>query len=33
MDTLADEKPHAFEQAISESFEPYLSLWVEVQDR
>lgn len=27
------EKPQAFEQAISEAFEPYLSLWVESQDK
>lgn len=35
IDTIAsnDEKPHAFKQAISEAFEPYLSLWVEAQDR
>lgn len=29
----ADEKPTAFEQAISEAFEPYLSLWVEARDK
>lgn len=29
----ADEKPKAFEQAISEAFEPYLSLWVEARDK
>ena len=28
-----DEKPHAFSQAISEAFEPYMSLWVESQDK
>jgi len=28
-----DERPHVFEQAISEAFGPYLSLWVEAQDR
>ncbi|KAF2155734.1 hypothetical protein K461DRAFT_290732 [Myriangium duriaei CBS 260.36] len=27
------EKPHGFSQAISEAFEPYLSIWVESQDR
>ncbi|THY77526.1 hypothetical protein D6C86_00514 [Aureobasidium pullulans] len=32
LDTL-DEKPRAFSQAISEAFEPYLSIWVESQDR
>ena len=31
--TSNDEKPHAFKQAISEAFEPYLSLWVEAQDK
>ncbi|KAI9723140.1 MAG: Vacuolar protein sorting-associated protein 53 [Chrysothrix sp. TS-e1954] len=31
--TSADDKAHAFEQAISEAFEPYLSLWVESQDK
>lgn len=31
--TSNDEKAHAFEQAISEAFEPYLSLWVESQDK
>ncbi|WPH02305.1 Hypothetical protein R9X50_00516700 [Acrodontium crateriforme] len=29
----ADEKRHEFSQAISEAFEPYLSIWVESQDR
>ena len=29
----ADDRPLAFQQAISEAFEPYLSLWVEAQDR
>ncbi|OCK92827.1 uncharacterized protein K441DRAFT_688121 [Cenococcum geophilum 1.58] len=35
IDTMAskDEKPHAFSQAISEAFEPYMSLWVESQDK
>ncbi|KAI9653261.1 MAG: Vacuolar protein sorting-associated protein 53 [Alyxoria varia] len=28
-----DDRPLAFQQAISEAFEPYLSLWVEAQDR
>ncbi|KAL9050653.1 MAG: hypothetical protein Q9162_006512 [Coniocarpon cinnabarinum] len=28
-----DDRPAAFEQAISEAFEPYLSLWVEAQDK
>ena len=32
LDTL-DDKPPAFGQAISEAFEPYLSIWVESQDR
>jgi hypothetical protein len=32
LDTL-DEKPRAFSQAISEAFEPYLSIWVESQDK
>ena len=30
--TSNDEKPYVFKQAISEAFEPYLSLWVEAQD-
>ena len=29
----SDEKRHGFSQAISEAFEPYLSIWVESQDR
>ncbi|KXT14048.1 hypothetical protein AC579_10524 [Pseudocercospora musae] len=35
MDTVSssDEKRHGFSQAISEAFEPYLSIWVESQDR
>ena len=35
MDTLSsnDDKSPIFSQAISEAFEPYLSLWVESQDR
>jgi len=35
IDTLssADEKPHTFDRSISEAFEPYLSLWVESQDK
>ncbi|KAI9687285.1 MAG: Vacuolar protein sorting-associated protein 53 [Bathelium mastoideum] len=36
VDTMSsgrDEKTHAFGQAISEAFEPYLSVWVESQDR
>jgi hypothetical protein len=32
LDTL-DDKPRAFNQAISEAFEPYLSIWVESQDK
>ncbi|KAF2266025.1 hypothetical protein CC78DRAFT_531895 [Lojkania enalia] len=34
-DTMAskDDKPHGFSQAISEAFEPYMSLWVESQDK
>ena len=34
-DTLSslEEKPHTFDRSISEAFEPYLSLWVESQDR
>jgi vacuolar protein sorting-associated protein 53 len=33
IDTLSsrDEKPNIFGRAISEAFEPYLSLWVESQ--
>lgn len=35
MDTLSsnDEKSPVFSQAISEAFEPYLSIWVEAQDK
>ncbi|KAF2705387.1 hypothetical protein K504DRAFT_440551 [Pleomassaria siparia CBS 279.74] len=35
MDTMAskDDRPHGFSQAISEAFEPYMSLWVESQDK
>jgi vacuolar protein sorting-associated protein 53 len=35
MDTITsgEEKRHGFSQAISEAFEPYLSIWVESQDR
>lgn len=35
MDTVSstDEKPHTFDRSISEAFEPYLSLWVDLQDR
>ncbi|KAF1912561.1 Vps53-like protein [Ampelomyces quisqualis] len=35
IDTIAskDDKPHGFSQAISEAFEPYMSLWVESQDK
>jgi hypothetical protein len=35
MDTVAsrDDRPHGFSQAISEAFEPYMSLWVESQDK
>lgn len=35
IDTLssAEEKPHTFDRSISEAFEPYLSLWVESQDK
>lgn len=35
IDTLSsnDEKPQTFSRSISEAFEPYLSLWVESQDR
>ena len=34
-DTLSsnDEKSPIFSQAISEAFEPYLSVWVEAQDK
>ncbi|KAK4550009.1 hypothetical protein LTR36_002976 [Oleoguttula mirabilis] len=31
--TSGEEKRHAFSQAISEAFEPYLSIWVESQDK
>jgi hypothetical protein len=35
IDTVAskDDRPHGFSQAISEAFEPYMSLWVESQDK
>ena len=35
IDTMAskDDRPHGFSQAISEAFEPYMSLWVESQDK
>ncbi|PBP22448.1 GARP complex subunit Vps53 [Diplocarpon rosae] len=35
IDTLssAEEQPHTFDRSISEAFEPYLSLWVESQDK
>ncbi|KAI9699188.1 MAG: Vacuolar protein sorting-associated protein 53 [Bogoriella megaspora] len=33
MGSFRDEKTHTFGQAISEAFEPYLSVWVESQDR
>ncbi|KAF2118188.1 Vps53-like protein [Lophiotrema nucula] len=35
MDTIVskDERPQGFSQAISEAFEPYMSLWVESQDK
>lgn len=35
MDTLSsvEEKPQTFDRSISEAFEPYLSLWVESQDK
>ena len=35
IDTLssAEEKPHTFHGSISEAFEPYLSLWVDLQDK
>ncbi|TKA82874.1 hypothetical protein B0A55_00974 [Friedmanniomyces simplex] len=35
MDTVtsSEEKRHGFSQAISEAFEPYLSIWVESQDK
>lgn len=35
IDTLSstDERPHTFDRSISEAFEPYLSLWVESQDK
>ncbi|KAB8698125.1 hypothetical protein FH972_026375 [Carpinus fangiana] len=32
-DMSADERPRTFSQAISKAFEPYVSLWVEAQDR
>ncbi|KAK4565397.1 Vacuolar protein sorting-associated protein 53 [Recurvomyces mirabilis] len=31
--TSSEEKRHGFSQAISEAFEPYLSIWVESQDK
>ncbi|KAG9233549.1 Vps53-like protein [Amylocarpus encephaloides] len=35
IDTLGsvEDKPHTFDRSISEAFEPYLSLWVESQDK
>lgn len=35
IDTLSsvEEKPHTFHGSISEAFEPYLSLWVDLQDK
>jgi hypothetical protein len=35
IDTLssAEDKPHTFNGSISEAFEPYLSLWVDLQDQ
>jgi hypothetical protein len=35
IDTIVskDERPHGFGQAISEAFEPYMSLWIESQDK
>lgn len=35
VDTMAskEERSHGFSQAISEAFEPYMSLWVESQDK
>jgi len=35
IDTVAssNDKSHGFSQAISEAFEPYMSLWVESQDK
>lgn len=35
MDTIVskDERSHGFSQAISEAFEPYMSLWIESQDK
>lgn len=35
IDTMAskDDRSHGFSQAISEAFEPYMSLWVESQDK
>lgn len=32
-DISTDERPRTFSQAISKAFEPYVSLWVEAQDR
>ena len=34
-DTLnsSDDKSPVFSQAVSEAFEPYLSIWVEAQDK
>jgi hypothetical protein len=35
VDTLSsiEDKPHTFDRSISEAFEPYLSLWVDSQDK
>lgn len=34
IDTVSsEEKPHTFDRSISEAFEPYLSLWVDSQDK
>jgi hypothetical protein len=35
IDTLSslEEKPHTFDRSISEAFEPYLSLWVDLQEK
>lgn len=33
IDTFADSEAPVFSQAISEAFEPYLSMWVEAQDK
>ena len=33
VNSSGDEKRHGFSQAISEAFEPYLSIWVESQDK